>query len=43
VRQLVLHGPRRLAVEEAEAGAVGPDEIRVAVHSVGVCGSDVHG
>lgn len=43
MRQLVFHGPRRLAVEEAEAGAVGPNEVRVAVHSVGVCGSDVHG
>jgi 2-desacetyl-2-hydroxyethyl bacteriochlorophyllide A dehydrogenase len=43
VRQLVFHGPRRLAVEEAEAGAVASDEIRVAVQSVGVCGSDVHG
>jgi 2-desacetyl-2-hydroxyethyl bacteriochlorophyllide A dehydrogenase len=43
VRQLVFHGPRRLSVEDAEPPRVGRDEVRVAVHSVGVCGSDVHG
>jgi 2-desacetyl-2-hydroxyethyl bacteriochlorophyllide A dehydrogenase len=43
VRQLVFHGVRKLAVEEAPEPEVGPDELRVAVHSVGVCGSDVHG
>ena len=43
MRQLVFHGPRRLAVEEAEPLPVGPDEVRVAVRAVGVCGSDVHG
>jgi 2-desacetyl-2-hydroxyethyl bacteriochlorophyllide A dehydrogenase len=43
VRQLVFHGPRRLSVEQADVADVGPDEVRVAVHSVGVCGSDIHG
>jgi 2-desacetyl-2-hydroxyethyl bacteriochlorophyllide A dehydrogenase len=43
VRQLVFHGPRRLTVEEAEAPSPGRGEITVSVHSVGVCGSDVHG
>jgi threonine dehydrogenase-like Zn-dependent dehydrogenase len=43
VRQLVFGGPGRLAVEEAAPPPVGPGEVRVAVHSVGVCGSDVHG
>src|SRR6266511_1264271 len=43
MRQLVFHGPWRLSSEEAEPSAVGLDEVRVAVHSVGVCGSDVHG
>ena len=43
MRQLVFHGPGRLSVEEAEARALGPGELRLAVHSVGVCGSDVHG
>jgi threonine dehydrogenase-like Zn-dependent dehydrogenase len=43
VRQLVFHGPRRLSVEEAEYPSPGPGEVTVAVHAVGVCGSDVHG
>ena len=43
MRQLVFHGPRRLAVEEVTPRALGPGEVRVRVHSVGVCGSDVHG
>lgn len=43
MRQLVFHGPWKLAVEEAAPPPLAPDEIRVAVHSVGVCGSDVHG
>ena len=43
MRQLVFHGPRRLAVEEADPLPVGPGEVRVAVRAVGVCGSDVHG
>ncbi len=43
MRQLVFHGPRRLSVEEAEVPEARPGEVRVAVHSVGVCGSDVHG
>ena len=43
MRQLVFHGPWRLSVEEGEPLPVGTDEVRVAVHSVGVCGSDVHG
>src|SRR5919201_3945717 len=43
MRQLVFHGPRRLAVEDAEPLPVGPGEVRVAVRAVGVCGSDVHG
>jgi 2-desacetyl-2-hydroxyethyl bacteriochlorophyllide A dehydrogenase len=43
VRQVVFHGPRRLSVEEAGEPRVGPGEVLVAVHSVGICGSDVHG
>lgn len=43
MRQLVFHGPRRLAVEDAPEPELGRGEVRVAVHSVGVCGSDVHG
>jgi threonine dehydrogenase-like Zn-dependent dehydrogenase len=43
MRQLVFHGPRQLAVEDAPEPSPRPDEVRIAVHSVGVCGSDVHG
>jgi 2-desacetyl-2-hydroxyethyl bacteriochlorophyllide A dehydrogenase len=43
VRQLVFHGPRRLAVEEEAPRTLEPGEVRVRVHSVGICGSDVHG
>jgi 2-desacetyl-2-hydroxyethyl bacteriochlorophyllide A dehydrogenase len=43
VRQLVFHGPGKLSVEETAARKLDPGEVRLAVHSVGVCGSDVHG
>jgi threonine dehydrogenase-like Zn-dependent dehydrogenase len=43
MRQLVFGGPFTLTVEDARPGDLGPGEIRIAVHSVGVCGSDVHG
>jgi len=43
MRQLVFGGPFVLAVEETTPAPLGPGEIRVAVHSVGVCGSDIHG
>jgi 2-desacetyl-2-hydroxyethyl bacteriochlorophyllide A dehydrogenase len=43
MRQLVFHGPWKLAVEEAEPPPLARDEVRIAVHSVGVCGSDIHG
>ncbi len=43
MRQLVFHGPWKLAVEEAEPPPLARGEVRISVHSVGVCGSDVHG
>jgi 2-desacetyl-2-hydroxyethyl bacteriochlorophyllide A dehydrogenase len=43
VRQLVFHGPGKLSVEESSAQPLGQCEVRLRVHSVGVCGSDVHG
>lgn len=43
MRQLVFHGPGKLSVEEAGARPLAAGEVRLAVHSVGVCGSDVHG
>ena len=36
MRQLVFHGPRRLAVEEADPPPVGEDDVRVMVLAVGV-------
>jgi 2-desacetyl-2-hydroxyethyl bacteriochlorophyllide A dehydrogenase len=43
MRQLVFGGPWQLSVTEGELRPLGPGELRVAVHTVGVCGSDVHG
>ncbi len=43
MRQLVFAGPFRLLVEEATPAPLRAGEIRLAVHSAGVCGSDVHG
>jgi 2-desacetyl-2-hydroxyethyl bacteriochlorophyllide A dehydrogenase len=43
MRQLIFHGPGKLSIEETAAQALAPDEVLLAVHSVGVCGSDVHG
>ena len=43
MRAAVLHGVRDLRVEDVPApGALGPDECRVRIGAVGVCGSDVH-
>jgi D-xylulose reductase len=40
---LFLDGVRRLAIRPFDPGrAVGPDEVRVRIHTVGICGSDVH-
>jgi L-iditol 2-dehydrogenase len=38
----VLHGVRDLRVSEIAAPTPGPREVVVEVHSVGICGSDVH-
>ena len=38
----VLHGIQDLRLEERSVPDVGPDEVLVAIRSVGVCGSDVH-
>jgi len=43
MRQLVFHGPHRLAVEEATERGLNAGEVRVRPHAVGICGSDVHG
>jgi len=43
MRRLVFDGPHRLHVEEAAVPQPGADEVRIRVHSTGICGSDVHG
>ncbi|MFT6424286.1 MAG: D-xylulose reductase [Celeribacter sp.] len=42
-RALVLEQRGKLALRDIDLpDTVGPDEVRVAIHTVGVCGSDVH-
>jgi threonine dehydrogenase-like Zn-dependent dehydrogenase len=43
MRQLSYRGQRRLAVDDVEAPALRRGEVRVRVHSAGVCKSDVYG
>ncbi len=43
MRQLVFGGPGKLVVEDAEPARLRPADVRVATHSAGICGSDVHG
>ncbi|HET8673241.1 MAG TPA: alcohol dehydrogenase catalytic domain-containing protein [Thermoleophilaceae bacterium] len=43
MRQLVFGGPGKLSVEDTEQPRLRPGEVRVATHSAGICGSDVHG
>ena len=43
MKALVLNGPRDLVLNRLpDPGPPGPDQVRVAIKSVGVCGSDVH-
>lgn len=42
-RALVLEQRGKLALRDIDLlDAIGPDDVRVAIHTVGVCGSDVH-
>ncbi|WP_428377187.1 NAD(P)-dependent alcohol dehydrogenase [Lichenicoccus sp.] len=42
-RALVLERQHELALRDIEVPAtLGPDDVRVAIHTVGICGSDVH-
>lgn len=43
MRQLVFYGAGDLRIEEAPVLAVGQGQVRVRIHSCGICGSDVHG
>lgn len=43
MRALVLHEKNRMSIEEVEApGAPGPGQVKIAMHTVGICASDVH-
>lgn len=43
MRAVVLQEKGRITVEEvARPGEPGPGEVRIAMHTVGICGSDVH-
>ena len=42
MRAAVLHGARDLRLEDVPTPEIGPDDVKVAIRSVGVCGSDVH-
>ena len=42
MRAIVIHEAKDLRVEERDAGAPGPGEVRVRLAAGGVCGSDLH-
>jgi D-xylulose reductase len=43
VRALVLERQRALALREIDLPQEpGPGEVKIAIHTVGICGSDVH-
>src|ERR1700761_4232272 len=43
MRAWVFDGPRRMRLEERPVPGVGPDDVRLRVAWVGICGSDIHG
>jgi D-xylulose reductase len=43
MKALVLKETRRLAIADIDIEeSVGPDDVRIKIHTVGICGSDVH-
>ena len=43
MRALMLHEKNRMSIEEVEpVGAPGPGQVRIKMHTVGICASDVH-
>lgn len=43
MKALVLHGAHQLSIDDMDFDeALGPDDVRIAVHTVGICGSDIH-
>lgn len=43
MKALVLTEPHKIALQEVDRpGTVGPTDVRISVHTVGICGSDMH-
>jgi len=43
MKALVLHEAHRLSIDDVEIEeTLGPDDVRIRIHTVGICGSDVH-
>ncbi len=43
MKALVLAKAGEIAIEDVQlAEALGPDDVQIKIHSVGICGSDVH-
>ncbi|WP_315837918.1 L-idonate 5-dehydrogenase [Bradyrhizobium prioriisuperbiae] len=42
MKSIVIHAAKDLRIEEAEAGAVEPGQVEVAIEAGGICGSDLH-
>jgi len=43
MRALVYHGPETLKIEDVPVPSLKENEVKLKVHYVGICGSDVHG
>ena len=42
MKAAVLHGPGDIRIQQVSIPEIGPDDVLIAVKTVGVCGSDVH-
>ncbi|WAY99152.1 alcohol dehydrogenase catalytic domain-containing protein, partial [Serratia marcescens] len=43
MKALVLAKAGEIAIEDVQlAETLGPDDVQIKIHSVGICGSDVH-
>ena len=42
MKAAVLHGPGHIRIQQVSIPEIGPDDVLIAVKTVGVCGSDVH-
>jgi D-xylulose reductase len=43
MKALVLHEAGRLSIDDLDIEeTLGPDDVRIAIHTVGICGSDIH-